>query len=297
MKVSRLGYRPWKGRQRRGLWALTWPIARAGLTGVIRRKIYWFVLLLGLADFLLLFVVVYVQAQLSGELANTRRPFQRFFEGFLFTGKGNSYNDFLSVQSSLLAIYLGLAGATLVGNDFRQKGVAFYLSRPITKVHYFLGKLVAAVTLASLVTLVPAVCLFLEYGAMSESITYYVESRGILFAILAQGTLLCVTTSTIFLGLCAILQRTIPTIVAGVLLYILLPQLTDVLRSAGGGDVWQWDLLSVVDPLRWVGKCLFGTNPERYMERLPWALAAIGVWNALALFAFWRKIQAVEIVS
>ena len=58
-------------------------------------------------------------------------------------------------------IVLALAGAVLVGNDFRWGGLPFYLSKPLTRWHYLLGKCLAVAVFVNLMTTVPALVLYL----------------------------------------------------------------------------------------------------------------------------------------
>ena len=52
-------------------------------------------------------------------------------------------------------IVLALAGAVLVGNDFHHGSLPFYLSKPIGRWHYVLGKCLAAGLFVNLLTTLP----------------------------------------------------------------------------------------------------------------------------------------------
>ena len=52
---------------------------------------------------------------------------------------------------------LALAGSVLVGNDFLHGSLPFYLSKPIGRWHYVLGKCLAIGVFVNLMTTLPAI--------------------------------------------------------------------------------------------------------------------------------------------
>ena len=67
MQVNALGYRPWDGKLRSTLFRWL-PIARIGAVSVVRRKIFWLFLLLGLLNFLFHFALIYFISQIEAEV-------------------------------------------------------------------------------------------------------------------------------------------------------------------------------------------------------------------------------------
>ncbi len=297
MQILKLGYRPWNG-QRLSSGIFRWlPISRVGLRVVLQRKIFWFFLLLGLMNFLFYFAIIYFVAQLKAEVEQRGGRLPPFVAEQVFVGSGKSYRDFVSGQSMVVMLFLGFAGSVLVGNDFRFGAIPFYLSKPISKLHYFLGKLGAASLLTSFITLVPATLLFVEYGSLTESTNYFGENWRILLAIVGYGGLVSVTSAVLVLGISALLQKTIPIVVAWGAIFAFLPIVSQVIRNAIPGDPWQWDLLSYWDVLRWTSCCMFGIEFEKYSPRMPACAAVLALWIGLSLWAFWRRVQAVEVVK
>src|SRR6185295_4201740 len=165
---------------------------------VFRRKVFWLFLLIALFGFLFYSAVIYLQAQVEGRVRFRLPPNMR--EAFPFAGNGAAYGSFIFLQGTVVMVLLGLAGGLLVGSDFRANALPFYLSKPIGKLDYFLGKLAAAAGLTALITLVPALVLFLEYGAFTESFSYYLDNPRILGAILGYGALVSVVSALYMLG-------------------------------------------------------------------------------------------------
>jgi hypothetical protein len=271
---------------------------------MLRRRVFWLFLLLGLLNFLLYFALIYVLAEIGARAGGRGDRGPPFLREAIFTGNGKSYRDFIAFQGGMVMVFLGFAGAQLIGNDFRFRAVAFYLSKPISKLHYFLGKLGAAAALTSLFTLVPALLLFLEYGAFTDSFDYFRDSQRIFWAILGYGALVCLAPAVLVLGIAALFQRTIPIVAAWGGIFAFLPLVGETFRTLSrqrGGDAWAWDLLNLWDVLRWISSSFFGIyreagDAQKYLERLPYALLVLGAWMALGLWLFWRRVRAVEIV-
>jgi hypothetical protein len=269
-----------------------------GLICVARRRVFRIFLLLGLVNFLLHFAIVYFMAQIKPGIEAHGGQLPPFLEQADFGSTGKPYRDFISAQSAVVMLLLGFAGSVLVGNDFRHRAVAFYLSKPISKVHYFLGKLAATAGLTALITLLPALVLYAEYGAFTESFSYYLDTQHIFWAIVAYGVLVSVTSGVLLLGVSATLQRTIPTIVVWGGIFVLLPLLAETFRSVSrqrGDESWYWGLLDFWALLRWTSNVFFGIRDDA--ERLPWVLLVLSAWMAAALWGFWRRVRAVDVVG
>lgn len=295
-----LEYRPWKGNLRTRFLRF-WPIARTGISLVLRRRIFWVFLLLGLLNFLLHFARIYitsVQIRLAAEDQQVPQFLRRLAEGLAFEETGRSYRDFIFGQNIVLMMMLAFAGSILVGNDFRFHSVAFYLSRPITRIDYFLGKLAAAFSLAAMLTLVPALVLYIEYGAFTESLDYWRDNTRTLVAIIVYGTLVSLTSATVLLGVASLFKRTIPIMVIWGGIFIFLPLVGRLLRDVfrrPGHDPWGWDLVNFWSGLRWVANVLFEIRAHRYAERWPWVVLVLAGWVSVSVLIFWWRIRDSEV--
>ena len=297
MSIRPLGYRPWKG-QVHGPLLRFWPIARSSLSLILARKIFWIFLLLSLFSFLFHSAIIYFIAQIEGEVGQKIPP--AIGKNFTFVGTGQAYENFISLQGTVVMMLLALAGELLVGGDFRSGALPFYLSKPIGRAEYFLGKFTAAFSLTALITLVPAVVLFIEFGAFSESFAYYRDNLRILRAIVLHGLLMSVVPAILLLGIAALLRRMVAIILAWGGIFIFLPAMVDsilhIQARGGGADPWAWRLLNIWADLRWISNVLFGIQDDVYGERWPWAALVLSVACGLSILVFWRKVSAVEVV-
>jgi len=298
--IERIAYRPWKGGFRGPLMRF-WPIARLGIGLILKRKLFWLFLVISLFSFLFNSAIIYLIAQIQGQTGiRLPRDMRNLQTEFLFTGTGKAYREFISFQSTVVMIFLAFAGGILVGNDFRRGAIPFYLSRPIGKIEYFLGKFLATAILTTFITLVPAVVLFIEYGAFTESFAYYTENLRILGAIVVYGALVSLVPAVLLLGVASLLQRTIAIVFAWVGLFVFVPAAVNIVRTIcnrrGLGDYWVLGLADIWANLRWISGVLFGIREEEYAESWPLAALALAAACLIAIAVFWRRVSAVEVV-
>ena len=142
MTLESLRYQGWTNRLRPA-WMSVWPIARTGVVLVLKRKLFWILLGLALINFLFLFALIYLKAQITIEQPRISQFVDRVLTGVV--GDGDTYLEFMFAQGTVTMLVLAFAGEMLVGNDFREGGLTFYLSRRIGRWHYVVGKLLLAV--------------------------------------------------------------------------------------------------------------------------------------------------------
>jgi ABC-2 type transport system permease protein len=293
MSIESAGYRGFSDGPRPH-WMACWPIARTGVLLVLRRKMFWLLLALALMNFLFVFATIYLKAQISAQNPAIREFVDQILRSV--TGSGKTYRDFMFAQGTVTMLLLAFAGAMLVGDDHRQGGLTFYLSRRIGRVHYVAGKLLAIGLLVSLTTTLPALVLYVEYGLLTDSTTYFRENLRILFGILGYGAVLAVTLSLLLFALASWLEKTVPLVMSWACLFVLVPAIGMILRRVH--DDRHWLLLLLWQDVRLLGSWCFGAlNPERDGPLLGWAalvVAAVCVASAVALVP---RVRAVKVVQ
>ena len=292
MSLESARYRDWSGRLRPS-WLACWPIARTGLLLVLRRKMFWILLGLALLNFLFVFATIYLKFQIASE--NPRLA--GFVDQVLtsVTGTGETYRDFMFAQGTVTMLLLAFAGAMLVGDDMRQGGLTFYLSRRVGRWHYVVGKLLSIGLLVSLTTTIPALILFVQYGMLSDSTDYYRENVGILRGILGYGLILSVTLSLLLFAMASWLQKTVPLVMSWACLFVMLPALAGLLRRAF--DDRNWQLLMLWRDIRLLGTwCFGGIDTNREVQQLQPAAVIVLVVCVLSLIAIIPRVRAVRVV-
>src|SRR3569833_3208082 len=183
MSIDLAHYHPWLGKLVSPWWACA-AMVRVGLAQVFRRKLYWFVLVLGLGNFLKAAFVVYVVTQLQPPPQMRELILERVgFSDEADEGQESGYTKFMEQQSLVGMLLLAFSGSLLVGADFRQQALPFYLSRRIDRRHYIVGKILASAVLVLLLTTLPALLLFIEYGAFTSSFDYRIDHWRVLVSI------------------------------------------------------------------------------------------------------------------
>ena len=122
-----------------------WVIGRAGLMARIRERRVIAVLLAAWLPFLVRAVQIYASAnfQQVAFLAPTPQMFR----------------EFLDQQEVFIFIVSIVIGAGLIADDRRANALQIYLSKPLTRVEYIVGKLMTLAAVLAFVTWLPAMLL------------------------------------------------------------------------------------------------------------------------------------------
>jgi ABC-type transport system involved in multi-copper enzyme maturation permease subunit len=308
-----LHYRPWTGAFRDPGWSV-WPIARTALSMMVRRKLFWVLYGLSLLFFLMFFfgqyLVVIAESQAAGErvlvLGMRIKPEEvsRLLRGiFQIDGRPATYLNFFRLQGSMVVIVLALAGSLLVGNDFHHGSLTFYLAKPLGPWHYVLGKCLAVAVFVNLMTTLPALVLFAQFGAITEW-DYYLERLDVLLGILGYGLVLTVFFSLLTVAVATWLRRTVPLIMGWTILFFFCRLLAGVLVNRNSGSLGldtRWRLIDLWNDTCLVGNALLGITPRRSVwfpqPAAHEAALVLGAVCLLCLLYLHRRIRAVEIVK
>jgi ABC-2 type transport system permease protein len=157
MPIYDQSYRHYVGeRVARGrAWAV---IARTGLRGFFRKRTFLGLILLSWMPFLIRAVQIYAAANLpqASFLALTPRTFRQFL------GQQDIFVFFVTVY----------VGAGLIASDRRANALQIYLSKPLGRAEYVVGKLAILMTFLLMVTWLPAIVLLIVQVAFTGSFTF-----------------------------------------------------------------------------------------------------------------------------
>jgi len=286
------GYRDWSGRLRPAWWAC-WPIAWTGVLLVLRRKLFWLLLGLALLDFLFFFATIYLKAQVS-----VQNPAVGAFVNQVLssvTGAGKTYRDFMFAQGTVTMLVLAFAGELLVGGDYDQGGLTFYLSRAVGRRHYVVGKLLAIALLVTMTTAIPALILFVEYGVLTNSMAYFRENWRIVLGILGYGAVMAVSLSLLLFALASWLHKSVPLVMSWACIFVLLPAVGEILRHTY--DDRRWRLLMFWRDIRLLGSWCFDALSDNDMQLLTGAVwVVLAVW-VVCILAIIPRVRAVRVVA
>lgn len=296
MGIDSAHYHAWHGKLR-SPWRATTAVIRTTLAQALRRKAYWLIYFVGAAQFLFYWAIIYALTQMQLPPQMQRGMLQTFgFSTAAADPQDTGYLTFMDGQSAVVMILLAFCGSTIVGGDFRDGALPFYLSRRIDRRHYIAGKVLATASLVWLLTVVPALLLFLEFGMFTTSLDYWSEHWRVVPAILGYGLVLGLALAVWLVALSAYLQKLAPIAITWSSLFVLLAVLAEMLGDASGNAYW-----SLLDPwhdIRLAGRYFFGTFPVPVDAELGrWAAAILVVATGLALALLVRRVRAVEVAT
>ena len=258
-----------------------WPITREGLRLVLVRR--WFLALLAAAW--LPFVVQVIRIYIVTRFPEANR---------ILPVDGRLFGELLSWQAAFTMFIAIFGGAGLVANDLRTGAILVYLSRPLTRRDYVLGKLGVLLALNLSVTLAPALALYAVALALAPDLFWSWSLAWIGPAVVAQSLAISLVMGLVVLAVSALSRS---ARVAGLGFFGLLIGL-DVARGILYAFYRRPEtaLLSLQADLRSLGVALFDLG-ERAVT-LPWAYPAAVLLAVCAacLLILRSRVRAVEIV-
>ncbi len=258
-----------------------WPITREALRLILAKRAFLGLMALAWLPFVIRVVQIYVV---------TRFP----EAGRVLPVDGRLFGEFLNQQIILLLLLTIFGGAGLVANDLRTGAILVYLSRPLTRRDYVLGKLGVLLALNLQATLAPGLLLYGVALAFAPEQFAKLDLAWIGPAVVAHSLLLSLWLSLLALAVSALSRSARVAGLGFVGLVLGLEIVRGVLRNML--DAREATLLSLQADLRLIGNALFGIGSRNADVHWAWAalvLAAVGVGSLLVLRA---RVRAVEIV-
>ena len=304
-----LRYRPWRGTPRGPGYAAV-ALARASLTLMARRRLFWGLFALGGLVFFFFFyaqyLVVWINTQLTTETVRfagvpvAAGDLAKFLARLSLNGTDHTFGNFIWFQGYVLVIVLALAGAVLVGNDFAHGSLPFYLAKPIGRWHYVLGKGLAVGAVVNLYTTLPAVVLWVEAGLLYDWHSYYLDNLHLLAGAVGYGLVLTACLSLMVIATAVAVRRTVPLVMIWMGVFGLLRLVAAWLVDGLKADA-RWRLIDLWNDLYLCGVWCLGVDPATVRpppQPAYWeAAAVVGGVCLLCLLYLRRRVQAVEIVS
>jgi ABC-2 type transport system permease protein len=208
---------------------------------------------------------------------------------------GRLFGEFLN-QQIVFTVFLSIfGGAGLIANDLRTGAILAYLSRPLTRRDYVLGKLGVLMGLNLAVTLVPSLLLYLIGLALAPELFVKWELVWIGPAVVFQSFLIALSVSLLALAVSALSRSARVAGLGFVGLFMGLEIVRGVLVNIA--DRPEAHVLSLQNDLRVVGNLIFGIT-EHGVPVPPVYPPVVLVLVALGCLAVLRaRVRAVEIVT
>lgn len=278
MPIYDQGYQRYEG-QRAPHGRAWWIIARTTILASMRRR--WFVGWLLVAW--IPFIGRAAQVYFSDTLA--RAP--------ILAVTAETFRDFLGQQAFFVfVITILLAGA--IADDRRANALQLYLSKPLTRVEYIVGRLVPILVFVLGVTLAPAVMLLLLQIAFSGSVEFLRQHLFLLPAITLVSLAQALLSSFAILALSSLSKsrRFVAVMYAGIVFFT--SAMVQALRQITGSRAWA--VLSPGDMIDVLADAAFRIRSE---PPVPVAVAVVVIVALMALSAvvLERQVRGVEVVA
>jgi ABC-type transport system involved in multi-copper enzyme maturation permease subunit len=191
-------------------------------------------------------------------------------------------------------IVLALAGSALVGNDFRFGSLPFYLSKPLGRWHYVLGKSLTVAVFINAMTTLLALILWVEYGLL-DSWAYFANSWRVAIGIVGYGAVLTLVLCLLLMATASWLRKTVPMIMVWTTLFVFARGLSQILMNVTGENSY-WRLIDLWTDMYAVGCWLMQVQLDKTYPPAGAAIVVLGLLCAGCYVFLNRRIRAVEVV-
>jgi ABC-2 type transport system permease protein len=274
------GYRRYAGR--REAHGRTWlVIARAGLMERLRERKFLGLLLVAWLPFLVRTVQLYVAA-------NYQQTAQ-----FLGPTPG-LFREFLQQQGIFVFFITMYVGAGLIANDRRANALQIYLSKPLTRVDYVVGKLATLLIFLIAVTWVPGILLLLMQMMFAGNLTFLKANLFLFPAITAYAAVAVTMAAFSMLALSSLSKsrRFVAVMYAGLIFFT--AAMYQALRGITSSRAWA--VISPGDVLNVFADVIF-RNQNTPPIPFPVALLVVALLLGGSVLVLERRVRGVEVVT
>jgi len=255
-------------------------IAGAGIWTFLRRRVFMGLMLFALAPF----VVRAVQFWISANYPQVA----------VLGPSAETFRQFLEQQSFFVFVITVYVGAGLIANDRRANALQIYLSKPLMRSEYILGKLAVLFTFLIAITLVPSLLLLMLKVMFDGSFAFLTNNLFLIPAITIGALLQVLLASFTMLALSSLSKsaRYVGILYVGITFFT--NAIYGVLYLITGSSRVSW--ISIGANLEQVVDVIFRLKP-RYAT--PWqvSLLVILALVAVSISVLERRVRGVEVVT
>ena|SRR5215471_3849622 len=279
MPIHDQSYRHYGGG--RALPGRSWTvIARAGIMTMVRKRVFLLLLLSSMGPFLYLAVRAWVAANYT-QFASVAPD-------------AESFRQYLEWQNFFIFIITVWAGAGLIANDRRANALQIYLSKPLMRSEYIVGKLAVLFSFLLLITFVPSMLLLLLKVLFDGNFTFLRQNLFLVPAITVASLIQVTVVAFLMLALSSLSKsaRYVGILYVGITFFT--SAIYGVLYAITGSSRIAW--ISVNQNVLQVVDVVFRLKP-RYA--VPWqvSLLVLVAVVAVSISILERKVRGVEVVT
>jgi ABC-2 type transport system permease protein len=199
----------------------------------------------------------------------------------------------LRPQLFFVFVLIMFIGPKLISPDFRNSALSLYLSRPITKTSYVVGKLLVLVSLSSLISWIPSTLLILFQASMVDG-PWLSQNSHLIFAVISTSLIWIISLSMMSLAISACVKW---APVAGLFFFGI------VFVGSGFGALvnelfgtWHGKLFSLFESLAVVVQATFRLDGFSVVS-FGASLSVFALVFTLSTLILYRRIRGLEVVS
>jgi ABC-2 type transport system permease protein len=255
-------------------------ITRAGIRNQFGKRAFLGLLLLSWLPFFVRAVQIYAAANL---------PQAQFL-----ALTGETFRQFLDQQQTFVFFVTVYVGAGLIANDRRANALQIYLSKPLTRAEYILGKLAILMFFLLLVTWVPAIVLLIVQISFAGNFTFLKNNLYLFPAITVFSFIMVTMVAAAMLALSSLSKssRYVAILYSAVIFFTqaIYGVLSVVTRST------QLSWISFPANLAQVGDMIFRLPPK---YATPWPVSLLMILGLIAVsgLILERRVRGVEVVA
>ena len=278
MPIHDQGYRRYEGK-RAPHGQAWWIIARTQFLAALKYRPFVILLLVSWVPFIGRAVQLYLSTS--------------FQQVSMLAATAQTFRDFLD-QQGLFVFLVTIALGGAIADDRRANALQLYLSKPLTRTEYIIGRLVPALVVLLGVTFVPAILLILLQIAFSGSTAFIGQNLFLLPAITLVSLTQALLSASTILALSSLSKsrRFVSIMYAGLIFFT--AAMYQVLRTITGNRAWA--AVSPGDMLDVVADAVFRIRANPPVP-VPVAILVIVLLIAASFWVLERKIRAVEVVA
>jgi ABC-type transport system involved in multi-copper enzyme maturation permease subunit len=256
-------------------------IAWSGIRAMLAKKAYLFLMIVSFVPFVVNAVRIYFTANYPQA-------------GSFFQVTPSTYRSFLDSQSIFVFFMTIWAGAGLIANDRRANALQIYLSKPLLRTEYIVGKWAVLLAFLLTVTMVPGLLLLLLHVMFTGSFEFILHNKHIIPSVILGSMMTVVVSSITMLALSSLSKssRYAALLYTGAVFFT--DALFGALRLLTGNTRSSW--VSISANMTQVSDVIFRQTP-RYDT--PWlvSLMVLLALVALSISVLERRVRGVEVVS
>jgi ABC-2 type transport system permease protein len=278
MPIHEQGYRRYRGGKAGGrAWLV---IMMTGIRTMLNDKKFIVVLVASWIQFVVRAIQFYIAANFS--------------QAAMIAPKGETFRDFFDWQDIPVFIVTVMLGSRLIAEDQRVNALQIYLSKPLTRAEYILGKLGILVSFLLFITWVPAMLLLAMQVVFAGNFEFLRANMYLFPAITLYAAIEVAMVSTVILALSSLStnSRFVGIMYTGLIFFS--KSLYGVLRFITGSTQISW--VAFGNNLTQVGDAIFRV-PLHYQT--PWLISLLMVIALIvgSVVILERRVRGVEIVT